>query len=167
MIQSLLRDLRTVNETIRDQKSILKVFGERETARVSFRDAMVLGPRRYNPDRYPKRPLLSTALELLPELGASMTSWKNLAAASCRKGRGRNANDRLEVARLVGLALAAQGIPLAASADGKFARVLTVVYEAAGFSVPQDQFWDIHRVLNDPTSGIPPAALLKKSRVIG
>jgi hypothetical protein len=72
---------------------------------------------------------VSLALQLLVD---DLARWERIAKARCRRRPGPKPWVRESAAVLVGVLLRRQGVPLKKSKAGYFARVLAVVYGAAG-----------------------------------
>ena len=81
---------------------------------------------------------------VLQELITDTRAWKDQARRFGRRKRGRKTGGRLRLAEWVGIRLARADIRLTKGADGRWARTLGVVYEAAGVKAPQDLFKDVH-----------------------
>jgi len=81
---------------------------------------------------------------VLDELITDTRAWKDQASRFGRRKRGRQTGDRPVLAEWVGIKLARANIRLTKGADGRWARTLIVVYEAAGVRAPQDLFKDVH-----------------------
>ena len=62
---------------------------------------------------------------------------------------GRKVGDRWLLAGWVALQLAREHVPLAKTADGTLARVLSVMYEACHIKVPRDLYRDACRAIDD------------------
>ena len=73
-----------------------------------------------------------------------MRTWESRAAANVPPANGEERiGDRVRLAEWVGIRLAKAGVRLTKSADGKWARTLSVLYQAAGARVPQSLYPDI------------------------
>jgi len=93
---------------------------------------------------------------VLGELVRDATAWETRAQRASTKKRGRNAVVRFVLAYHVGGALTGR-VRLTKSADGKFARVLGIVYDAVGIKGPEDLYDDVVRAIDDLAWRRPPA----------
>ena len=95
---------------------------------------------------------------LLHDLRAKASTLEVTAHAGTVKTRGRSSHARRHpLALAVGKAMTAVGIPLTKGVDGKYAKVLSITYQAAGIAVPVDLFPDIARALEDKRVNLPHA----------
>jgi hypothetical protein len=84
-----------------------------------------------------------SAKATLEAVSAAVRTWESRAAADVPRRRGRKIGDRVRLAEWVGIRLARTGVRPTKSADGKWARTLSVLYEAAGAHVPLSLYPDI------------------------
>ena len=102
---------------------------------------------------------------LLQDLRAKVGAREATAHVGTAKKRGRSSHVRRHpLALAVGKAMTAVGIPLTKGVDGKYAKVLSITYEAAGIDVPVDLFRDIGRALADKKANLQHARRLPRAR---
>ena len=93
------------------------------------------------------RGALPQAQEALGKLAVVTEEWQRQARRDGATRRGRKTGNRVFFGEWIAIKLAAAGISLSKSPDGRLARVLTVTYDAAGIRAPVDLFRDTSRIL--------------------
>jgi hypothetical protein len=86
---------------------------------------------------------LDAIREAVQIASAAVDEWREIARLDMRRKRGRKVGSRWVLAEWIALQLAREGVPLKKSADGKLARVLTIMYEAARITAPLDLYPDV------------------------
>ncbi|MCA1586680.1 MAG: hypothetical protein LC791_18550 [Acidobacteria bacterium] len=86
---------------------------------------------------------LSHVREAVRHLEQYSRTWKARAHRASLKPRGRHFGERRLIAGFVAANLASAGVRLRKGSDGTVAKVLRVIYEAAGVRFPDDLFDDV------------------------
>lgn len=91
--------------------------------------------------------IYSESQRALANLYVMALAWHRAAAAAGHQKRGPKIGVRRQLALWVGGRAHSIGVRLTKSPDGVFARILEIVYEAAGIDVPQDLYRDVAYVV--------------------
>lgn len=143
----LLRELEQASAVIRAAVGWRYLPGGYDPSGVDPLHTIMFGPKTTEP-----RQPVSDIRVTLETLWHDARKWEKEVHAASKGQRGRKSvRERVLLAMFVGNKLAAIGIPLIKSPDGAFAKVLEIVYDAAGIpNKPTDLYRDVAAALDHP-----------------